>query len=163
MSSADSCLLAGSSLFCNNVLKPLVPDIPEKKFLLITRLSTVVFAGVSLFFALNVRNIYLLMKNSWGTQLAIVFLPVMAALYLPRASKRAAWAGMVVSTVVWLGYCITFSLRSSDSFVDLMNNFDRPLTCGVVYGFAAGTIVFFACYFFEEMVKKSNNNKEVSQ
>ena len=163
MSSADSCLLAGSSLFCNNVLKPLMPDISEKRFLLITRLSTVVFVAVSLFFALNIRNIYLLMKNSWVSQLVVVFLPVMTALYLPRSSKKAAWAGMLTSTVVWLGYCVIFSLRSSDTFWVLMNNFDRPLTCGAVYGFAAGAGAFFICFGVEEILRKNMDKKGVSR
>jgi Na+/proline symporter len=163
MSSADSCLLAGSSLFCNNVLKPFVPDMPEKRFLLITRLSTIVFVGISLFFALNIRNIYLLMKNAWVSQLVVVFLPVMAALYLPKASRKAAWAGMLTATAVWLGYCVIYSVRSRESFLALMNNFDRPLTCGAVYGFAAGIAAFFICFGIEEVLMKKFGNKGVSR
>jgi len=161
MSSADSCLLAGTSLFCNNILKELVPDISDKKFLLITRLSTIIFVVLSLFFALNVRNIYLLMKNSWVTQLVVVFLPVMSALYLPKSSSRAAWAGMVSATVVWLGYCITAFFRSEGSFAVIMNNFDRPLTCGAVYGFAAGIAAFGGCYVVEALLNKSGKSKGV--
>ena len=154
MSSADSCLLAGASLFCNNILKELKPDIPEKKFLLITRLSTVVLVGISLFFALSVKNIYLLMKNAWVTQLVVVFLPVMAALYWPRASARAVWGAMVTSTCVWLGYCITAAVKMEKSFVEVMNNFDKPLTCGAVYGFAAGAVVFIVRYVCEQQRAK---------
>ena len=163
MSSADSCLLAGASLFCNNILKELFPDISERKLLFITRLSTIIFVVLSLFFALSVRNIYLLMKNSWVTQLVVVFLPVMAALYLPQSSPRAAWVGMVSATVVWLGYCITAFFRSEGSFVVIMNNFDRPLTCGAVYGFAAGIGAFFLCYLCEEILKKNMVKKGVSR
>ena len=154
MSSADSCLLAGASLFCNNILKELKPEIPEKKFLLITRLSTVFLVGISLFFALSVKNIYLLMKNAWVTQLVVVFLPVMAALYLPKASARAVWSAMVTSTCVWLGFCITGAVRMEKGFVEVMNNFDKPLTCGAVYGFAAGAVVFIVRYVWEQQRAK---------
>lgn len=150
MSSADSCLLAGTSLFCNNILKELKPDIPEKKFLLITRLCTVFLVGISLFFALSVKNIYLLMKNAWGTQLVVVFLPVMAAIYLPKASAKTVWNAMVTATCVWLGYCFAAALKMEMGFVEMMNNFDRPLTCGTVYGFAAGVLVFALRYWGEQ-------------
>ena len=149
MSSADSSLLAGSSLFCNNVLRPFMPHVPERTFLLITRITTVVFTVVSLYFAISVQNIYVLMKNSWVTQLVVVFLPVMTAMYVPKASKNAAWACMIVSTVVWLGYCAVSSIGTTKSFSELMENFDRPLTCGAVYGFAAGLLAFIFCYIGE--------------
>jgi hypothetical protein len=35
-------------------------------------------------------------------------------------------------------------------FVEMMNNFDRPLTCGAVYGFAAGVLVFALRYWGEQ-------------
>ena len=151
MSSADSCLLAGSSLFCNNILKPILPEISDKKFLLITRISTVVLLAVSLFFAMSVQNIYLLMKNSWVTQLVVVFIPVVTAIYLPKASPRAAWASMLISLAVWLGYCGYFFINATGSFAEIMNNFDRPVTCGAVYGFASGAVAFFSCYAIENI------------
>ena len=154
MSSADSSLLAGSSLLCNNVLKPFMPNVSERTFLLITRISTVVLTVISLYFAISVRNIYVLMKNSWVTQLVVVFLPVMTAMYVPRASKNAAWACMIISTVVWLGYCAVSCIGTTKSFTELMENFDRPLTCGAVYGFAAGLLVFVFCYIGERCSDK---------
>ena len=109
---------------------------------------------VSLYFALSVKNIYVLMKNSWVTQLVVVFLPVMTAMYLPKASRNAAWAAMIVSTVVWLAYCAVSCIGATGSFAEIMENFDRPLTCGAVYGFAAGVIVFFCCYLGERLSEK---------
>ena len=151
MSSADSSLLAGTSLFCNNILKPFFPELSDRKFLLITRISTVVLIGVSLFFALSVENIYLLMKNSWVTQLVVVFIPVITALYLPKAKAGAAWGAMITALAVWLGYCLWACLGAKGTFVEIMNNFDRPVTCGAVYGFAAGAVVFFCCYLGSEI------------
>ena len=154
MSSADSCLLAGTSLFCNNVLKPFLPGVSDRTFLLITRITTVVLTGVSLFLALSVQNIYLLMKNSWVAQLVVVFTPVITAIYLPRVSRNAAWAAMIVSTAVWLGYCFVSCIGTAQSFGELMNSFDRPLTCGAVYGFAAGIAAFICCWLGERIAER---------
>ena len=163
MSSADSSLLAGASLFCNNIVKPLKPHMTEKQLLRLLRWSTVALVVVSLFLALSVGNIYQLMKNSWVSQLTVVFLPVMTALYLPRASARAVWAGMIVSTLVWLGYCAFFCITASGSFFKLMSNFDRPLTCGAVYGFVSGTAVFAVLYLWERIADRFRNKKEISR
>ena len=43
-----------------------------------------------------------------------------------------------------------------------MNNFDRPVTCGAVYGFAAGAVAFFSCYVIEnisERLKEKRKNE----
>lgn len=160
MSSADSSLLAGSSLFCNNVLKPFLPEISEKKFLLLTRLSAVVLVAISLFFAFSVQNIYLLMKNSWVTQLVVVFTPVITAIYLPKASPNAAWASMIVSLAVWLGYCAVACIGAEGTFAEIMSNFDRPVTCGAVYGFTAGLLAFGCCYLGERLSDKFNGKRD---
>jgi Na+/proline symporter len=160
MSSADSSLLAGSSLFCNNILKPFFPEIPDKKFLFITRISTVLLLALSLFFAMSVQNIYLLMKNSWVTQLVVVFIPVVTAIYLPKASPRAAWVSMLISLAVWLGYCGYFFCSATGSFTEIMSNFDRPVTCGAVYGFAAGVLAFGCCYLGERVSDKFKGRKD---
>lgn len=160
MSSADSCLLAGSSLFCNNILKPFFPEIPDKKFLFITRISTVLLLALSLFFAMSVQNIYLLMKNSWVTQLVVVFIPVVTAIYLPQATPRAAWVSMLISLAVWMGYCGYFFCSATGSFSEIMSNFDRPVTCGAVYGFAAGALAFGCCYLGERLSDKFKGRKD---
>ncbi len=104
MSSADSSLLAGTSLLVNNVIRPACPTISDRMLLRITRITTVLLAVVALVLALKVDSIYRLMINSWCSQLVIVFLPVITALYVKRASSNCAWTCMIVSTVFWLGY-----------------------------------------------------------
>ena len=154
MSSADSCLLAGASLFCNNILKPFTPQLSDKKFLHITRITTIVLVVMSLFFALSVQNIYLLMKNSWVTQLVVVFIPVVTAIYLPKATPKAAWSSMIAALAVWLGYCAYSIAGEEGSFAEIMSRFDRPVTCGAVYGFAAGLAAFFSCYCCERVLER---------
>jgi len=153
MSSADSSLLAGCSLFCNNVVKPIFPRLNDRKLLLLTRISTVVMLLISLFMAINVDSIYALMKNSWSSQLVIVFVPVVTALYVKRASKYAAWATMVTSTAVWFGYTFIAVMGTDMSFNELVNSdlFEHALTNGAVYGFVAGLIAFVCSYLGERI------------
>ncbi|MDD3885393.1 MAG: sodium:solute symporter family protein [Victivallaceae bacterium] len=152
MSSADSSLLAGSSLLCNNVIAPLAPRMSDKSLLRLTRISTVVLTLLATFLALKVDSIYSLMINSWSSQLVVVFLPVMTALYVPSASKNAAWATMAVSTAVWLTYTFVAVSGMNASFSEILNNgLDYAMTCGAVYGFCAGLIAFVCCWLGERI------------
>lgn len=153
MSSADSSLLAGSSLLCNNVIGSIWPRLSDRKLLWFTRVATVLLTLIALYFAFRVESIYVLMTSSWASQLVVVFLPVVTALYLPKATKNAAWAAMAVSTAVWLAYTFISASGSGMPFVELMNSelMSRALTCGAVYGFAAGVVAFACCYFGERI------------
>ncbi len=162
MSSADSSLLAASSLFTNNVIAPIRPRLSDEKLLLITRISTVVLTAVATLLALKVSSIYQLMINSWASQLVIIFVPVVTALYVPKASKNCAWAAMATSTAVWLAYLFVGAvgieipaeeIKELGYFSALMQSdgFDNALTCGAVYGFLAGVVAFTCSYLGERM------------
>ena len=156
MSSADSSLLAGASLLCNNVIAPLVPFVKDKYLLICTRIMTVLLTVLALFLAIKVESIYALMINSWISQLVVIFLPVMLALYVPKASKQTAWATMIVGTVVWLGYTFIVCCGSSQEFIVLLSSdmFDRAITCGAVYGFVSALLTAIFCYLGESISKR---------
>ena len=153
MSSADSSLLAGASLMCNNVMEPLAPGFMKRHMLGSTRITTVLFTVIALYFALNVESIYALMINSWISQLVVVFIPVVMALYVPKAGKQVAWATMLVGTAVWLGYTFITSCGSGMGMVELMDSdrFDRSITCGAVYGFVCALLTAIFCYIGERI------------
>ena len=157
MSSADSSLLAGASLLCNNVISPLWPRIKEKGLLTSTRIVTVALTVIALYFALSVKSIYALMINSWVSQLVIIFVPVILALYVPRAGKSTAWATMVVGTVVWLGYTFVASCGSGLAFVELLDSemFERAITCGAVYGFVSAVLTALFCHLGDVIAERS--------
>lgn len=106
MSSADSSLLAATSLTTNNIILKVFPNTKKENFLPLARITTVVLAIVSMAVALYVKQIYHLMVNSWATLFVGIFVPVTAALYWKKANKPAAWASMVLGTATWLGYII---------------------------------------------------------
>ena len=90
----------------------------------------------------------------------VVFTPVITAIYLPKASPNAAWASMIVSLAVWLGYCAVACIGAEGTFAEIMSNFDRPVTCGAVYGFTAGLLAFGCCYLGERLSDKFNGKRD---
>ena len=153
MSSADSSLLAGSSLLVKNVIGAVFPNQTDRQLLIGTRITTVVLALIALYFAFNANSIYALMINCWASQLVVVFVPVIAAIYVKKASRSSIWATMIVSTAVWILYTFISSCGVSGTFNDILNStlFERSLTCGAVYGFVAGIATFLFTYFGERL------------
>ena len=150
MSSADSSLLAASSLITNNVLRPFRPDIKDREMLYWTRGITLAVTLIALCAAIWVESIYSLMINCWSSQLVIVFLPVVAALYLPRSTGRNCWVGMLTATVVWLGSLVFKLSRVDGQWVSVSDwaMSDSILTICSMYGFVAGVAAFFISYMF---------------
>lgn len=160
MSSADSSLLAASSLFVRNVLRPLFPKLPEKSLLPITRIATVCMLAISTFLAMKVKSIYALMTSSWASQLVVVFMPVIAAIYIPRSSKAAVWACMISSTAVWLTYVFVGAVSIPGDLNDVLasDEFQFILTNGAVYGFFTGVFAFFSACFGEWIAERKVPN-----
>jgi SSS family solute:Na+ symporter len=106
MSSADSSLLAATSLVTNNIVYRLRPRMRKKNILPLARASTIIIGVISLVLALRVKHIYHLMVNSWATLFVGIFVPVTAALYWKKANATAAWVSMILGTGTWLGYIL---------------------------------------------------------
>ena len=162
MSSADSSLLAASSLLVNNVIYPLRPEASEKSILLFTRIATVLLLVIATFLAMKVESIYALMVSCWSSQLVVVFIPVIAAIYFPKASGNTIWCTMIVSTSVWLAYIFITGMGIPGTFTEKLATpeFKYQLTNGAVFGFAAGIIAFAAAFLGEMITDHSNKNKE---
>jgi len=109
MSSADSSLLAGTSLLAHNIVYNIWPHKRDEDFLLQTRLITIILAAVSLVVALYVKQIYSLMVNSWATLFVGILVPVTAALYWKKANREAAWASMILGTGTWIAYILVMT------------------------------------------------------
>jgi len=159
MSSADSSLLAASSLMVNNVVLPIFPDLSEKRMLLITRITTVVMLVVATYLAMKVESIYALMTSCWASQLVVVLIPVLAAIYCPKASRNTIWCTMIVSTAVWIAYIFITGMGIPGSLAEKLSApaFEFQLTNGAVFGFASGMIAFFASYIGERFSEHTQN------
>ena len=153
MSSADSSLLAASSLLTKNVIQPLCPKLTDEKLLKVTRIAAVLLLILATFLAMKVQSIYLLMTSAWASQLVVVFIPVFAAVYCKSVSSKAIWCSMICSTTVWLGYIFFEAAGRPEPLMETLGaaDFNFTMTNGAVYGFAAGVLAFFAAWLGERI------------
>ncbi len=138
MSSADSSLLAGSSLITNNIIKPHSPNMTDKRLLWLTRLFTLILTVLAFFLAQNVEKMFSLLVNSWASQLLVIFIPVTTALYWKRVGKIAAWTSMIVGPAVWMFYTLWEAGFSMEIIFE--GDIDDILYRGSMYGFIAALL-----------------------
>jgi SSS family transporter len=103
MSSASGALLAPTSLFTENVLRPFLPHMSDRQFLLTLRLVLVSFALAVLVFALESdASIYQMVQNAYKVTLVSAFAPLVLGLFWKRATTAGAVASVVLGLVTWL-------------------------------------------------------------
>jgi SSS family solute:Na+ symporter len=102
MSTADSYLLAGTSLITNNILLKVCEIKDEKKKILFIRLIHILLALAALFLALHGTSIFCMMVHSGATLFVAIFIPATAALLLKKNNRAAAWCSLILGTGTWL-------------------------------------------------------------
>jgi SSS family solute:Na+ symporter len=104
LSTASGALLAPSSLFTENVLRPFVPRMSDRQLLLSVRLILVIFTAGALLFALNSRStMYEMVQNAYNVTLTGAFVPLLAGAYWKRANTQGALFSIVLGIGCWLG------------------------------------------------------------
>ena len=128
MSTADSYLLAGTAIFTQNILFPMLP-IREENKLKIMRVSNIFLTICAFCLALYAQRIFDLMVHSGALLFVAVFVPVTLALYLKRPSQRGGVASMVAGTVSWVAYLGIWALWGTANATDALY---AAAICGVV-------------------------------
>ncbi len=103
LSTASGALLAPTSLFTENVLRPFVPNMSDRQFLLTLRIVLVTFTLAALLFALNSKStMYEMVQNAYNVTLTGAFIPLMAGAFWKRATTQGALASIVFGVGTWL-------------------------------------------------------------
>jgi solute:Na+ symporter, SSS family len=103
MSSASGALLAPTTLFTENVLRPFMPNMGDRQFLFTMRIVLVLFGvGVMVFALASDASIYQMVQNAYKVTLVSAFAPLVLGLYWKRSSTAGAVAAVVVGIVSWL-------------------------------------------------------------
>lgn len=103
LSTASGALLAPTAIFTSNVLRPFVPQVSDRRFLLTLRIVLVVFTAAALLFALNSRStMYEMVQNAYNVTLTGAFVPLVAGAYWRRASTQGALLSIVLGIGTWL-------------------------------------------------------------
>jgi len=103
LSTASGALLAPTATFTENVVRPFVPGMTDKTFLLLLRLTLVTFTLAALVFALNsTSTMYEMVQNAYKVTLVGAFVPLVAGVYWRHASTQGALASSIGGLLVWL-------------------------------------------------------------
>ncbi len=101
LSTSSGAMLAPATIIGENLIKPYLPKITDEKLLLYTRLSVLVVAVVSCFFAFSDLDIVKLVVASLALLLVCVFAPFTFGLFWKRSSVFGAWAAIIVGGFTW--------------------------------------------------------------
>ena len=103
MSCSSATLLAPAVSFSENIVKGFYPGMSDKRFLLVMRISLVVFALVVLLIALNSKlTIFQMVESAYKVTLVTAFIPLVFGLYWSRATTQGAYFAMTLGLSVWL-------------------------------------------------------------
>ena len=104
LSTASGALLAPTSLFTENVLRPFVPRMGDRQFLLTLRIILITFTAAALVFAVNSKStMYEMVQNAYNVTLVAAFVPLLAGAYWKRASTQGALLSIVLGIGAWQG------------------------------------------------------------
>jgi solute:Na+ symporter, SSS family len=114
LSTASGALLAPTSLFTENVLRPFAPKMGDKQFLMVLRIVLIAFTACALLFALNSKStMYEMVQNAYNVTLAGAFVPLAAGAYWKRASTQ----GALFSSIGGIGVWLTMQTIASDALI----------------------------------------------
>jgi SSS family transporter len=103
LSTASGALLAPTALFTENVLRPFMPRVSDRRFLLLLRIVLVLFTCAALLFALNSRStMYEMVQNAYKVTLVGALVPLAAGVFWKRASVQGALASILAGLITWL-------------------------------------------------------------
>ena len=103
LSTASGALLAPSALFTENTLRPFVPHMGDRQFLLTLRIVLVTFTLAALLFALNSKStMYEMVQNAYKVTLVGALVPLAAGILWKRATAGGAMASIIAGLGSWM-------------------------------------------------------------
>ncbi len=102
-SCASATLLAPSVTFTENILKPAMPHLTDRKLLLWMRLVTLTFTVIVTFYAMNSKaSIFKMVENAYQVTLVAAFVPLVCGLYWRQATNQGALVSIFCGLAGWL-------------------------------------------------------------
>jgi len=126
LSTCSGAMLAPASVIGENLIKPYASQITDKRLLLYTRLSVILVAMISCYFAYGDADIVSLVEASLALILVCLFAPFTFGLFWKKASVGGAWSSMGIGGLTW------FTCLMADTIID-----------ATIYGFAVSCISMF--------------------
>lgn len=147
MSTADSYLLAGTSLVVNNVILKIYPIQSEKNKIKLLRWTNIFFALSALVLALSGPTIFDLMVHSGATLFVSILVPTCAALFWKCTNRIAAWGALLGGLFAWIGY-IFFNYNA------FTYQYEEMLFSAAIFG-ASLSLITYIIFFISIKIKPS--------
>ncbi|MBN1449265.1 MAG: sodium:solute symporter family protein [Bacteroidetes bacterium] len=96
MSTADSCLIASSGNFVNDILERLRPDIPQNRMMWISRGVTLLIGVITFIIAASFQTVLDVILYAYAFMVSGLLVPTLAALYNWRAGQQTAIWSMIL-------------------------------------------------------------------
>ncbi len=144
MSSCDSFMIASSALFTENIYKPLRSGKPEKHYILVGRISSLIIVSGGMFFAYFLNSVVEGLEIFWkiAPMLGIAF---WLGLFWRRATSAGAWAATLAGFGMWWmtsqrWFVSAVSNFSSTFVVQKGNEWEMSLPWQMLFYLGAGTV-----------------------
>ncbi len=106
-SCASATLLAPSVTFTENILKPLVGGLSDRKLLFAMRAVTLTFTLLVTLYAVNSKaSIFKMVENAYQVTLVTAFVPMVAGIYWRRATNQGAAMAIFLGLTTWLALLV---------------------------------------------------------
>ncbi|WP_122089232.1 sodium:solute symporter [Halalkalicoccus subterraneus] len=128
MSTADSALLASSTLFTNDVYRRFIdPDASEKRYTATSRVGIVVLGAISIGAAVLIGDVVNALTLAYNLLTGAVFVPILGAFFWKGATWQGALSAIIGGSVVVVASMAAYGFASN-----------RP----IVYGLATSLVLF---------------------
>jgi SSS family solute:Na+ symporter len=108
MSTADSCMMASSGNFVNDLIERSLPfKLKDKTSMALSMFATLVIGTMAFILAANAKNVIDAIMLAYAFMAAGLFVPTLGAFFWKRASSTGAMAGMLAGGGVTLALIIT--------------------------------------------------------
>ncbi|WP_282124219.1 sodium:solute symporter family protein [Algibacter mikhailovii] len=110
LSTSSGAMLAPSTIIGENLIKPYAKNLSDKHLLLYTRLSVILVAAISCYFAFDDSDIVGLVEASLSLILVCLFAPFTFGLFWKKSSVIGAWSAILIGGLSWL-FCYIYNTR----------------------------------------------------
>jgi Na+/proline symporter len=143
LSTCSGAMLAPASVIGENLIKPYASQITDKRLLLYTRLSVVLVAAISCYFAYGDADIVSLIEASLALILVCLFAPFTFGLFWKKASVGGAWSAMAIGGITW------FTCLMLDTVID-----------ATIYGFITSCVsMVLGSLMFQDKSTKQKDSR----
>jgi len=163
MSTSDSSLLAGATMFTENIVKVYKPKLTDKESLRLTRIALLVSGVLSLGIALFASTIYKLAVMANTSILVGMAAPYLIGMYWKKANHTGALASFFSGMVSWIVLTLTWMYTYVLPVVYEGEMMDDVIWDSIyIASFPAFAISVLALFAVSLMTQKKNPPKELT-